>query len=104
MTSAAHLATCPAPQTRGLQGTAFKTDPAKFKELASASLALSNAYMALYRSGTGSVRDLAAARMHLTGLLGQARDRYEETDEYGELRRLQQQVSEVEQEARAAAA
>jgi hypothetical protein len=94
----------PSPQTRGLQGTAFRTDPDKFREYAEASLALCDAYVSLYESGSGSARDLAAARMHLTGLLSQARDRFDETEEYARLRALQQQVAEAEQRARAAAA
>jgi hypothetical protein len=91
----------PAPlQARGLQGTAFRTDPAKFRELAAASLALCGAYLALYESGRGSARDLAAARMHLAGLLSQARDGHEGAEEYGQLQALQQQVLEAERQAR----
>ena len=74
-----------APQVRGLTTTSFKSDEPKFEAMALASLDLCRTYVALYRQASGSespaaapavgstggARDLAAARMHLRGVIKQ---------------------------------
>ena len=71
-------------QVRGLTTTSFKSDEPKFEAMALASLDLCRTYVALYRQAsgpdspaaaaavsTGGARDLAAARMHLRGVIKQ---------------------------------
>lgn len=52
--------------------------------------------------GTGAQRDVASARLHLRGLLKQAKERYGETQPYRQLQDLLEQV-EAAQERLAAA-
>ena len=70
-------------QVRGLTTTSFKSDEPKFEAMALASLDLCRTYVALYRQASGpestvaasgsmgGARDLAAARMHLRGVIKQ---------------------------------
>ena len=105
---------------RGLQGGAFKVDAPKFEAMASASLQLGRVYMQLSQqappapaaaaataataSATVSLRDLAAARMHLRGVLKQCEPVFAGAPLYVELQDMLGQVERMEAAARASVA
>jgi hypothetical protein len=95
-------------QVRGLAGTAFRSDAARFEEMAGASLALCRAYLAVSqsaaavgRTGPAVTRELAAARMHLRGVLKQCEASFSEAPAYLEMQELLQQVLDLEEQASA---
>ena len=113
---------------RCLTGTAFKSDATKFQDMASASLALCRAYVALYRSTTSvgvctttcgstgtaallqgssaattsGTRELAAARMHLRGVIKQCEGCFEGHVLLEEMGMLLAEVVALEEQSRAA--
>jgi len=112
----------PGPQVRALAGSSYKSDEAKFKEMADASTALAKAYIQLFKDAAGAAgaspptaeggaakpagsgtRQLAAARMHLRGVLKQCEASFSEHASWQELAALMQQVTALEDEALAAA-
>ena len=109
--------------------TAFKSDETQFESMARASLHLCSTYVALYEAGTalpaesstaadggaagapaagsrprvvGGVRDLAAARMHLRGVLKQCEARFAEHQLYKDMQGLLDKVVELEAAATSA--
>jgi hypothetical protein len=70
--------------------------------MADASTQLCRAYLATAAAGQGGVRELAAGRMHLRGLLKQCEGSFEESEQYKQLQELLLQVVEAEDAAVAA--
>jgi hypothetical protein len=70
--------------------------------MADASAQLCRAYLATAAAGQGGVRELAAGRMHLKGLLKQCEAAFENTQEYMQLQGLLQEVVAAEDAAVAA--
>lgn len=89
-------------QVRALQSSPYKSDADAFAAMADASAQLCRAYLVSAAAGTGGVRELAAGRMHLRGLLKQCEAVFEERHEYKQLQELLQQVVEAEDAAVAA--
>lgn len=119
-------------QVRALTGTSYKSDEAKFKEMAAASAALAKAYIKVYASHTASnatadpgataaegasasqfagvskaklqagIKELAAARMHLRGVLKQCEASFQEHEAWQELSQLLKEVTALEDGAVAA--
>lgn len=89
---------------RALQSTAFKSDPEKFAAMAAASLQLCSSYAGSGSGGPRSARDLAAARMHLRGILKQCQDNFEEEKLYKDMAVMLERVSQLEKEFSSAAA
>lgn len=87
---------------RALQSSPYKSDAEAFAAMADASAHLCRAYLASAASGVGGVRELAAGRMHLRGLLKQCEAAFEVSVEYKELQELLQQVVAAEDAAVAA--
>ncbi|KXZ52937.1 hypothetical protein GPECTOR_8g312 [Gonium pectorale] len=91
-------------QVRALAGGAFKSDPARFAEYADASEQLGRAYLACFRLGRpGGVKDLAAGRMHLRGLLRTTAEAFGEHPATARLQALLEEITRLEDEAIAAA-
>ena len=90
------------PQVRALQSSPYKSDPEAFAAMADASAQLCRAYLATAAAGQGGVRELAAGRMHLRGLLKQCEAAFEDREEYWQLQALLQQVVAAEDAAVAA--
>lgn len=70
--------------------------------MADASAQLCRAYLASTAAGQGGVRELAAGRMHLKGLLKQCEAAFEETADYKQLQGLLEEVVAAEDAAVAA--
>ncbi|GAX73776.1 hypothetical protein CEUSTIGMA_g1227.t1 [Chlamydomonas eustigma] len=112
-------------QVRGLTSTTFKSDEPRFCAIAAASLQLCRAYVDLSKrasaapmisdltavdmsgngssklplkatEGTGGVRDLAAARMHLRGILKQCEASFEDHPQFKEMKHLLDEIVEME--------
>lgn len=93
-------------QVRALQSSPFKSDPAAFAAMADASAQLCRAYLtsaAAAGQAGGGVRELAAGRMHLRGVLKQCEAAFEGSEDYVRLQALLQEVVEAEEAAVAAA-
>ena len=104
---------------RALTGTSFKSDEKRFAEMAEASAALARAYIQLYNTSTsaatatsgaaaapagpGAVRELAAARMHLRGVLKQCEGTFGEHAKWAEMDALLREVTALEEAALARA-
>lgn len=105
-------------QVRALSGSAaFKSDEARFVEVADASLALASAYTRLHQAGAspagpagaagagaakplaGGARELAAARMHLRGVLKQCQPVFGEHAKWVELEAAAAEVAALEAQA-----
>jgi hypothetical protein len=86
-------------QVRALQNSPYKSDADAFAAMADASAQLCRAYLASAAAGTGGVRELAAGRMHLKGLLKQCQAAFEERQEYKQLQELLQQLVKAEDTA-----
>lgn len=67
--------------------------------MTAASQQLCTAYVELYQSGQGSSRDLAAASMHLRGVLRQSKEAFEDTEQFASLQRLYDTISRLQQDA-----
>ncbi|KAL6762659.1 hypothetical protein V8C86DRAFT_3173802 [Haematococcus lacustris] len=101
-------------QVRGLTGTGYKSDEAKFIEMADASAALARAYIQLSTRSAGdgkgaassavAVRELAAARMHLRGVLKQCENSFGEHAAWRQLGSLLAEVTALEAASRNPAA
>lgn len=101
-------------QVRGLTGTGYKSDEAKFIEMADASAALARAYIQLSTRSAGdgkgaassavAVRELAAARMHLRGVLKQCENSFGEHAAWRQLDSLLAEVTALEAANRNSAA
>lgn len=70
--------------------------------MAEASSQLCRAYLASAAAGQGGTRELAAARMHLKGLVKQCEVAFEERPEYQQLQGLLAEVTAAEDAAVAA--
>ncbi len=88
---------------RGLQGTAYKADPEAFEAMADASVRLANAYIAVHTAGggAGSSRDLAAARMHLRGVLRSTEEAFAQSEASARMRAALEEVMQLEAQATA---
>lgn len=91
------------PQVRGLQGGPFSSDRDAWAAMAGASQRLTDACLQLHARSPGSTRELAAARMHLRGVLRLAQERFGESEEYQGLSELLERVTALEAEAKAQA-
>jgi hypothetical protein len=91
-------------QVRALQGAPFAKERPAFEAMAEASLGMAGAYLRLAASGQGGARDLAAARMHLRGVIRQAEGAFGEAELFGQLRARLAEVEAAEAAAKAAAA
>ncbi|GIL61603.1 hypothetical protein Vafri_16033 [Volvox africanus] len=90
-------------QVRGLSGAAFKSDPEKFLEYGEASEALCRCYLEGYKQGRpGGLKDLAAARMHLRGVLRATAENFGEHPLTAKLQALLNEIMQLEDEALAA--
>lgn len=89
-------------QVRALQSTPFKSDRDHFLVMASASISLCRAYLAAAAAGQGGLRDLAAARMHLRGMLKQCEERFADEAACRDMEQLLQEVVDAENAAVAA--
>ncbi len=96
-------------QVRALTGTSYKSDEKRFVEMAEASVDLAQAYVRLYTAsagasatGAGAVRELAAARMHLRGVLKQCEQAFGEHEAWRRMDEVLQQVLRLEEQAVAA--
>ena len=91
-------------QVRGLQGAAWSKEQGRFEEMAAASEQLVEAYLELAskqleQGGAGrrgGVQELAAARMHLRGVLKQSEGSFGGTPQHERLQELLQRVQQAE--------
>ncbi len=107
----------PSCKVRGLTTTSFKSDETRFRSMALASLHLCRAHVDIFRSSlsadsaeqqqappraSSSLRDLAAARMHLRGVLKQCEDNFASHALFLEMQALLGEVVALEQQQQAA--
>jgi hypothetical protein len=79
-------------QVRALQGGQYARERPAFEAMAEASLHMADAYLKLAASGQGGPRDLAAARMHLRGVVRQAEAEFGGEELFGQLRAKLEEV------------
>jgi len=91
-------------QVRALQGGPYGRERAAFEAMGEASLHMADAYLRLAAGGQGGVRDLAAARMHLRGVLRQTEAEFGGSELHEQLEGKLREVEGREAAAKAAAA
>ncbi|KAF6259400.1 hypothetical protein COO60DRAFT_1008225 [Scenedesmus sp. NREL 46B-D3] len=90
-------------QVRALQSSPYKSDPDAFAAMATGTDHLCRAYLAAATSpGQRGLRELAAARMQLRGLLKQCEEAFGEQQQYKQLQGLLEEVLAAEDAALAA--